>query len=250
MYRSASSIAYVSEGMGQELTQRGVPRSKLNYVPVWADEIVATATEPAARSTWGVEDDELLILYAGALGASQGLEALLDAINLVRQRVKVTCLIAGSGTAERALREQARNLALDTVYFLGQVPQAEMSSLARAADLHIVALRDFPSSAITMPSKIQTTLACGKPFIAAIPGDARKASARSGAALMANPGDALSIASALLKAVEMGPEKLAEMGKMGIRHYERTFALELGADKLEFMLAEAAGKKVSNGSPK
>lgn len=250
MYRSASSIAYVSEGMGQELTQRGVPRSKLNYVPVWADEIVATATEPAARSTWGVEDDELLILYAGALGASQGLEALLDAINLVRQRVKVTCLIAGSGTAERALREQARNLALDTVYFLGQVPQAEMSSLARAADLHIVALRDFPSSAITMPSKIQTTLACGKPFIAAIPGDARKASARSGAALMANPGDALSIASALLKAVEMGPEKLAEMGKMGIRHYERTFALELGADKLEFMLAEAAKKKVSNGSPK
>jgi colanic acid biosynthesis glycosyl transferase WcaI len=250
MYRSASSIAYVSEGMGRELTQRGVAESKLNYVPVWADEIVVTPTEPTARSTWEVTDEELLILYAGALGASQGLEALLDALILVRQRVKVTCLIAGSGTAENALREQVRSLGLDNVYFLGQVSQSEMSGIARAADLHVVSLRDFPLSAITMPSKIQTTLACGKPFIAAIPGDARKASARSGAALMANPGDAQSIADALLDAVEMGPEKLAEMGKRGISHYEQTFALGLGVDKLEALLIEAAGEKVSNEFPK
>jgi glycosyltransferase involved in cell wall biosynthesis len=250
MYRSASSIAYVSEGMGRELAQRGVDASKLNYVPVWADEMVATTTEPVARATWGVNDDELLILYAGALGASQGLEALLDALMLIRQRVKVTCLIAGSGTAENALRERVRSLGLDNVYFLGQVPQSEMGSIARAADLHVVTLRDFPLSGITMPSKIQTTLACGKPFIAAIPGDARRASALSGAALLANPGDAQSIASALLQAVEMGPEKLAEMGKVGIRHYEQTFALGLGVDKLEALLIEAAREKVSSEFPK
>jgi len=50
--------------------------------------------------------------------------------------------------------------------------------------------------------------------------------------------------------VEMGPEKLAEMGKRGISHYEQTFALGLGVDKLEALLIEAAGEKVSNEFPK
>jgi len=206
MYQSASSIAYVSEGMGKELKSRGVSDSKLNYVPVWANESVSTATDPASRSNWNVNDEEILILYAGALGASQGIEALLDALSLIGDRVKVTCLIAGSGTANHALREQARNLRLDNVYFLGQVPQSEMGHIARAADLHVVALRDFPLSTMTMPSKIQTTLACGKPFIAAVPGDAREAAARSGAAFLANPSDAHSIARALLQAVRWVPK--------------------------------------------
>jgi len=247
MYRSASSVAYVSRGMGLELAQRGVPESKLHYVPVWADEGVAVATEPTARSTWGVKEEELIILYAGALGASQGLETLIEGLALVRNRVKVTCLIAGSGTAESFLRALTSSRGLDNVHFLGQVPREQMTGIAHAADLHVVILRDFPLSGITMPSKIQTTLACGKPFIAALPGDARMAALQSNAAFMANPGDAQSIAEAILTAVGMGRVKLAEMGRRGAEHYGKIFALGLGVDRLEMLLIEAARAKGSQG---
>jgi glycosyltransferase involved in cell wall biosynthesis len=247
MYGSASSVAYVSRGMGLELAQRGVSESKLHYVPVWADEGVAVATEPTARSTWGVKEEELIILYAGALGASQGLETLIEGLALVRNRVKVTCLIAGSGTAESSLRALTSSRGLDNVHFLGQVPREQMTGIAHAADLHVVILRDFPLSGITMPSKIQTTLACGKPFIAALPGDARMAALQSNAAFMANPGDAQSIAEAILTAVGMGRVKLAEMGRRGAEHYGKIFALGLGVDRLEMLLIEAARAKGSHG---
>ena len=243
MYQSASSVAYVSPGIGTELALRGVPESKLRYVPVWADEVVSRSTKSTDRATWGVEKDELLILYAGAIGASQGLESLIEGIDLVRDKVKVTCLIAGSGTSENSLRELVTSRRLDNVHFLGQVSRDRMPQIANAADLHVVTLRDYPLSSITMPSKIQTILASGKPFIAAVPGDAREAAMLSNAAFLANPGDSQSIAEAIVLAAGVGAAKLSEMGQNGLNHYLKTYSLESGVDTIESLLISAAMEK-------
>ena len=243
MYRTSSSIAYVAQGMGEELTRRGVDPAKLRYVPLWADEVVAAQAPPRTRAELGLHSEDFVVLYAGALGASQGLESLIEAVALVRGRFPVICLIAGVGTASEHLRTLARAQGLDNVRFLGQVPRAELAGLARAADLHVVTLRESATSQLTMPSKIQTTLAMGKPFIAAVAGSARTAAIQSGAAFLAEPGDPSSIAAALLQAQLVGPERLDAMGQIGLRHYEETYAVGLGVDSLEAMLMTAAAER-------
>lgn len=50
MYRAASSVAYISPGVGQVLQSRGVAAEKLHYVPMWADEEVF---RPAAADLRG-----------------------------------------------------------------------------------------------------------------------------------------------------------------------------------------------------
>lgn len=243
MYKSAAAVAYVTPSMGHELARRGVPQWKLHYIPVWADGIVSEISEPKSRSTWGMGADELLILYAGALGAAQGLDSLIEGLSLVQGKVKVTCLIAGTGTAASSLKELAKERGLHNVHFLGQVPREQMPEIVAAADLHIVSLRETPLSLITMPSKIQTTLASGKPFIAALAGDSKEVAIQSGAAIPAEPGNPESMAEAITVAAGMGRSQLAQMGQTGREYYRQTFALNLGVDKIESLLIEAASIK-------
>ena len=250
MYQSAATVAYVTPGLEQELASRGVPKSKLHYVPVWADELVSRTAEPMPRSTWGVGDNELLMLYAGALGAAQGLDSLIEALALVRNKVKVTCLLAGSGTAAASLQTLAIDRGLDNVRFLGQVPRGQMPRIMATADLHVVTLKKTPLSLITMPSKIQTTLASAKPFIAALAGDAREVAIQSGAGITANPGDPESMAQAITTAAELGRSQLALKGFAGRAYYRETYALDQGVDRIESLLIGAAETKKSKKNPR
>jgi glycosyltransferase involved in cell wall biosynthesis len=239
-YSLADSVAFVTPGVGEVLALRGVPQDKLHYIPVWADATASALAPPTLRSDLRVPDDHLLLLYAGTMGEAQGLSALIQALALVRDTTSVTCLLAGTGTAVQELTDMARTLGLGDVRFLGQLPREAMPGLMAAADVHVVALRDSALSRITMPSKIQTTLASGKPFIAAVSGDAAVAAKASEAAFVATPGDPQSIADAILLAAEATPEQLRTMGAKGRAHYESRYSLQSGVDRIESLLIVAA----------
>ena len=127
MYSSASSVAYISPGVGRVLAQRGVPDEKLEHVPMWADEDVFRPSVHDMREELGILSDRIVILYAGALGEAQGLEAVIDACALVDDP-SFLLLIAGSGSAEDRLRTRAAGLG-DRVRFLGRVPADRMTAL-------------------------------------------------------------------------------------------------------------------------
>lgn len=240
MYRSSAKVAYASPGLGAVLESRGVPADKLAYAPVWADPSVDTDAAPVSRAHWGASDDQLLVLYAGAVGAAQGLSAALTGLAQLQNPEKVVLLIAGSGTELGALRRQAAALGLPNVHFLGQLPRSELSGIMTSADLHIVSLRDSPLAHVSLPSKIHTTLALGKPLLAAVGGDAATVARESGAAFVAIPGDAASIAAELEKAVLMDRASLVAMGARGRSYYDSRFSLGVGVDRIESLLVQAA----------
>ena len=243
MYRSASSIAYITPGVGQALRNRGVPSNKLFYVPVWADAVATRPAEPTERSRWGVRDCDVLVLYAGTMGDAQGLDVLIEGLARLSPGTRIHCLLAGSGTAEARLKAQARAAGLTNVTFLGQLPRAEMPGLMSAADLHVVMLKDRPIARITTPSKIQTTLASAKPFLASVAGDTATVAIESGAGLLAEPGQPDSVANALTRAAAMGRENLAAHGRNGHAYYERHYSLESGVSSIEKMLWAAAASR-------
>lgn len=240
MYRTSAKVAYASPGLGAALESRGVPAKKLAYAPVWADPSIDTAATPVPRIRWGASNDQLLVLYAGAVGAAQGLSAVLTGLAQLQSPEKVVLLIAGSGTEREALRRQSGALGLTNVHFLGQLPRDELSGIMTSADLHIVSLRDSPLAHVSLPSKIHTTLALGKPLLAAVGGDAATVARESGAAFIAVPGDAASIATELEKATQMDRASLAAMGARGRGYYDSCFSLTVGVDRIESLLVQAA----------
>lgn len=239
MYRAASDVAYISPSVGSVLQERGVPAEKLNYVPMWADEHIFRPADRDLRSHLGLRDDEIVLLYAGALGEAQGLDSLIDACARVQDR-RFVAVIAGSGLAEDSLRQRVDQLGLSNVRFIGRVAQPEMTDLLATADLCYVGLRPHRLSKITMPSKTQSCLAAGKPLLVAAEGDVASVADESGAGFVARPDDPDGIADAIAQAVRLGRQGLAQRGRQAHSYYQRTFSVQRGVDTIERLLTEAA----------
>ncbi|WP_193614579.1 glycosyltransferase family 4 protein [Nocardioides lijunqiniae] len=242
MYRAADRVAYISPGVGDILAERGVPRDKLAYAPMWADETLHKPTPRPDTRGYGLDRDQLAVVYAGTLGRAQGLETLVEACGRMKES-RVICLIAGSGTEEGRLRDLAARAGADNVRFLGRLPKEEMPALAAAADVNYVALNDHPLAHVTMPSKLQAILAAGGVVVGSLGGDAAAVVNESGSGWTVAPGDVSGLVDALQEAASLGPEGLAGRRRAAREYYERTFAYDQGVETIEELLTTAAGRR-------
>ena len=244
MYAAATSVAYISPGVGEVLRSRGVADHKLHHVPMWADEDLFRPSREDLRQALGIGEDRIVLLYAGALGEAQGLSTLLDACARAEDP-RFLALIAGSGIAESSLHDQAEWMGLRNVRFLGRLPQNQMTKLMATADLCYVGLRPHTLSEVTMPSRTQSAMAAGRALVVAGTGDVVRTARESQAAFTADADDVEAIAKILVSACALGRTGLAEMGARGRAYYERTFAVRRGVDAVEALLLHAATERVA-----
>lgn len=242
MYRAADSVAYISPGVGDVLRDRGVPADKLAYVPMWADETTFRPSDTDMRDELGLSPETVVLLYAGALGAAQGLDALVDACARVTDP-RFVCLIAGSGTAEVDLRERRDRVGATNIRFLGRVPPSRMTELMATGDFNYVGLRPHLLSTVTMPSKTQAAMASGRALLVAADGDVAQTVSDSGAGWSVPSGDVPAIATAISAACQMGRAALHRMGVAARTYYERTFSVDQGVRRTEALLERAAATR-------
>lgn len=251
MYESAAIVSYISPGVRDVLRARGVPDRKLAYLPMWAQESTfapigrADQDRLSLREEIGYGADDVVLLYAGALGEAQGLATLLDATARLPSDANLRVLIAGSGTAEAALRAQAERLGLlrhggGRVRFLGRVPQSDMPRLMSTADACYVGLRADPLSRLTMPSKTQAILASAKALVVAGDGDVQDVVRESGAGRAVDSGDVAGLADALLATLARGRGGLRADGARGRDYYQATFSVAQAVRRTEELLMAAA----------
>ena len=202
------------------------------YGPTRAATIPVPVTVTSARSL-GVED-AFVLLYAGNLGYTQGLDTLLEACARLRDLPGFHCLVAGSGTAEEELEALAASLSLRNLTFLGRRPPAEMGRLMSIGDLHLVSLNDHPLASMTMPSKLLSTLASGRPVLAVATGETARIVREAGAGWTVAPGDCDGLVDALRHAYSVGREGTKPLGCRP--YYRESCPLNAGSTKIETLL--------------
>lgn len=243
MYRSASVIGYISPSAGEELAARGVDRSKLRYLPLWADESLSFPDQSAGaakRKELGISDDEILVMYAGTMGAAQGLERLVQAVMQRPGDTRIRCVLIGSGTREVHLRELAASSS-GRVQVLAGVPAASVGPFINAADIHYIGLAHNRMSTFTMPSKFQSVLAAGKALLVSAEGDVLVAARQSGAALIAPlSGGVEALSDQISVAEKLGRRGLFDMGSQGERHYRSELSESIGIRRVAVQLESLA----------
>jgi glycosyltransferase involved in cell wall biosynthesis len=221
VYARARSIVVQSVGMRRALVDRGVPDAKLTVIRNWAD------AEFAERGVAETPDSgRFTIVYGGNLGRAQALETAIDAAAIaVRLRPDLELILYGDGVDAAALRDRAASNA--AVRFAGRVPPEQIIAVFAAADALLLHLRDDPLFAITIPSKTQFYLAMGRPIVAGVAGEAADLLRRSGAALVAPPGDAAALARILVEIAGLPCDRRDAMGAAGRRFYAENLAFDL-----------------------
>lgn len=240
-YSRADRIIAQSRGMQARLESRGVATEKLSTIFNWATYSDAAQT-PVPEAVAEAFSGRVNIVYGGNLGQAQNLETVVRAA--IRAQAEVPAIrlhLIGDGVERDQLAALiAHEGAADAVRLFPPVPRDAMDRIFDAADILVLHLNDDPLYDITIPSKTQHYLACGKPIVAGIGGDAASILRNSGAASISAPEDVATMAASMVHIAHMHPEERIAMGQHGLTYYRRQFAFDQAIDKTMDVIGQAA----------
>jgi colanic acid biosynthesis glycosyl transferase WcaI len=240
LYEHAESVVAISPSMARLLVERGVDPERSEVVYNWIDEEIFRPV-PRVTERRVLDVDSVWLMYAGGIGDVQGLDTAIEALAQLRDRPDIRLALVGDGVAVGSLLELADRLGVSgRLRHLGSKPMAEMPRLMAEADAQLISLKDLPLFHATIPSKTQSTMACGMPMVCSVPGDAAGLVEKAGAGFTAPAGDVDGLASAFRRMADVGPTVRAEMGRAGRSYYESELGSDVGAGHLESLLVSAA----------
>ncbi len=171
---AADAVVASNEIEREELVRRyGLDASRIHVAPCGVDlSIFHPGSRSASRERLGIRREEKVVLYVGRIEPLKGLDTLLRAAAILKQRTQgVRVLLVGGTTApgDRATDHEVERLRAlstqlgvdDIVRFYGPVPQAGLPDLYRAADVSVV-----PSRYESFGMAALEALACGTPVVA------------------------------------------------------------------------------------
>jgi len=239
VYQQAAAITVLSPGFKRLLVARGVPAEKVDVIYNWTDEEVfhPLPRDAALEGQLGLEGC-FNVVYAGNLGAFQGLETVIRAALLLKGIPAIRFVLAGTGQKEGELRALARKLGADNVVFIGHRPYWQMPAVNSLADVLLIHLKDLPIFRSTIPSKTQVALACGKPVLMGLRGDAAEIIERAHAGMICEPESDAGMAQAAKEMYGLSRELRDAMGERGREFYRREMSLEVGGRRMEEILQQ------------
>ena len=161
IYRGVDKILVTSKMFKDYLEEQfGVEAEGIEYLPQYAEDLFEKQPYKMSRG-------EVDLVFAGNIGAVQSVETIVKAAENLRDH-SVHFHIVGSGTDLERLQELARGL--DNITFYGRRPLEEMPKFYAKADAMLVTLQADPVLSLTLPGKVQSYMAVGKPIIGAING--------------------------------------------------------------------------------
>jgi teichuronic acid biosynthesis glycosyltransferase TuaC len=162
--RSADAVITVSADLANKVRDFGVCSDKVH---LWARGIEASVFSPGdrlmARHRIGFPTSTPMLLWIGRMVPVKGIDVLLDACAILKQRLLdfQLCLV-GDGPLRSILENKCRSLDLNgTVSFVGTRLHDQLPDWYRAADLTVL-----PSHSEGLPNVLRESLACGTPFVA------------------------------------------------------------------------------------
>ncbi|MCB1759295.1 MAG: glycosyltransferase family 4 protein [Gammaproteobacteria bacterium] len=239
LHRQADCVLVQSAGFVPMITRFGVPEERIRVLPNTARAIYRPVPpEQAPAEAALMPQSGFRLVFAGNIGESQDFDTLIKAARELKTQ-DISWVIIGSGRGlERAKDQVARFGLTSKVLFLGRHPEERMPLLFAHADAMLVSLKDAPIFALTVPSKLQSYMACGKPIIASLKGEGARIMLEAGAGIVVPPGSPTALAEAILRMKSIPLQQRSDYGSRGLHYFQQNYSQEIVLDKLEATLKD------------
>ncbi|WP_059412019.1 glycosyltransferase WbuB [Cupriavidus basilensis] len=226
-------VSSISQAMVALARGKGAAAQRAALLPNWVNlrEIGAAGGADAtlARRMLELPPGAVLALYAGNMGAKQGLDVMAAAARLLKDHDTLHFVFCGDGAGRAAL--EADCAGLPRVRFLPLQPAAMFAALLCAADIHLLPQRAGAAD-LVMPSKLTGMLASARPVVATAQPATELGRALAQCGVLVPPGDAPALAGAI-GTLAAQPALRAHLGAAGRRWAEQHLDRDMVLGELE-----------------
>ena len=204
IYRYSSNFAISTNGFEQKILPYLEATKEIIYAPNWADYLNKDLNNFSFS-----EDNKIHFTFAGNVGMVQNLENIITAFGELNDEYldKVQLNIIGDGSNLENLQNIVKNNNYKNIIFWGRIPKNKIYQYLNASDFLIISLIDKEIFSLTIPAKMQTYIAAGKPIIAIIKGEVATMVQEYNLGLIASPSDIKEINSVLQEAINQDKEQ-------------------------------------------
>ncbi len=166
-YKSADVITFHSEGNLSFVSKRYKDFiNKFKILHNWIDvnEFEGVSRTNKFRNKYGLKN-KLVLLFAGVMGPSQGLDFVINLAQKVQDLKDITFLFVGDGMEKENLEKFTKESGLNNVVFKPFVSKSEYPELVKDCDVGLVSLTSKNKTPV-VPGKILGYMAAGIPILA------------------------------------------------------------------------------------
>jgi len=248
LYRACDHLVVVTPAFKKDIISKyRIPPEKISVVE---NGVEPGLFRPGAGSDevkselgiWG----KFVVSYIGTMGLAHGLRTMVEAGSMLqRDYPDIQFLLVGEGTDKEALSEMARNRGLGNIRFLPKQPREKMPDIIRASEVCLVLLKKAEVFKTVIPTKMLEFMACGRPVILGVDGQARQVMEAAEAGIFVEPEDP----NALVRAVTQlyhNADLRRTLGQNGRHFIVKHLSREKTAEQYINVLKEVISKSKRN----
>lgn len=230
LYCSADKLLLTSSSFA-EYFRREFGITEAEHLPQYAEELFAP--DSCQKEPNGLFD----VMFAGNIGIAQSVETIVRAAAELKNDADIRFHIVGDGVELERIKELSEELGVTSIVFHGRQAVADMPRYYAMADAMLVTMQKDPVLSMTLPGKVQTYLAAGKPILGAIDGEAARVIADADVGVSVPAEDHRALADAV-RQLAKAPDTCKRYGENAKAYYSRKYEKEAVLTRLEEILLE------------
>jgi len=232
IYKHSKKILIQSIGFREYIQNQGVPNDKIIFYPNLTENFYTPLKEVKKYKEF-FPNEFFNIVFAGNIGEAQSFQTIIEAFDNIKE-LPVKIIVLGDGRYKKTALQLVKEKGLETNFnFIGSFPPTEMPKFFSHADALLVSLKKNKIFSLTIPAKVQSYLACGKPIIASIDGIGAKIVTDAKCGTISPAENSIVLSEKIKELMILDQSKLDEMGVNARAYYDKEFDRTYLLKKLE-----------------
>ena len=234
IYHFNNIILVQSPFFTKYLKEQKVDLKKVVYYPYYAENYY----KPVAIDLNILKEfpDGFNLVFAGNIGVAQSFDTIINAFDILRD-LKINLIILGDGRDKKRIGELIKKKKLEhKFHFLGSHPPEKMPKYFACSDALLITLKKAETFSYTIPGKLQSYLACGKPIVGSLDGIGKIIIENSKAGFCSDAENAKELAKMIKKLSKLPKDKIDDFSKNALLYFNNNFAKDKLLNDLEKLL--------------
>lgn len=230
IYRNTDTIFTTSPSFVEAIVNRNNPvdRNKVHYWPQYAEDFYKPLGPQSINEI--PNDDYFKIAFTGNIGTAQGLDILPKTAELLKNE-KVKFVIVGDGRYQAEFVKQIEERKVQNMFIMLPRVQAErIPEILSTCDAGFISFNNTSLWENTIPAKLQSYMACGKPIIASASGETKRIIDEAKCGICADIGNSDALADGIMNIIKMDTKSLGENSRS---YFVENFNKKLLMDKMD-----------------